>query len=138
MLPSPRSPQHDANLLLGRKCRRAARRMSLIASSAGCFSDAGFCLIFAPCGYNDPEILPRKTALCLKGAEADRCNDVAIDLTNGDRNAPRISDEERLNGFQNLVLGHWLIERAVRPRLANKQADGARMPRLDRMNLQRC
>src|ERR1700722_16132460 len=42
----------------GRKCRRAARGMSLIASSAGCFSDPDFCLIFAPCGYDDPEILP--------------------------------------------------------------------------------
>src|ERR1700733_822135 len=41
------------------KCRRVARRMSLIASSAGCFSGQDFCLIFAPCGYDDPEILPR-------------------------------------------------------------------------------
>ena len=40
------------------KCRRVARRMSLIASSAGCFSGPDFCLIFAPCGYDDPEILP--------------------------------------------------------------------------------
>jgi hypothetical protein len=30
----------------------------LIASSAGCFSGRDFCLIFAPCGYDDPEILP--------------------------------------------------------------------------------
>src|SRR3984885_7627579 len=28
------------------KCRRVARRMSLIASSAGCFSGPDFCLIF--------------------------------------------------------------------------------------------
>ena len=40
------------------KCRRVARRRSLIASSAGCFSGPDFCLIFAPCGYDDPEILP--------------------------------------------------------------------------------
>jgi hypothetical protein len=53
-----------------------------------------------------------KTPLCLKGAEA--CSDSPIDIPNGDRNARRISDEERLNGFQNLVLGHWLIERALR------------------------
>jgi hypothetical protein len=39
------------------KCRRVARRMSLIASSAGCFSGPDLCLIFAPCGYDDPEIL---------------------------------------------------------------------------------
>ena len=41
------------------KCRRVARRMSLIASSAGCFSGQDFYLIFAPCGSDDPEILPR-------------------------------------------------------------------------------
>jgi hypothetical protein len=40
------------------KCRRVAPRMSLIASSAGWFSGPDFCLIFAPCGYDDPEILP--------------------------------------------------------------------------------
>jgi hypothetical protein len=40
-------------------CRHVARRMSLIASSAGCFSGPDFCLIFAPCGFDDPEILPR-------------------------------------------------------------------------------
>jgi hypothetical protein len=34
------------------------RRMSLIASSAGCFPGPDFCLIFAPCGYDEPEILP--------------------------------------------------------------------------------
>jgi hypothetical protein len=34
--------------------------MSLIASSAGCFSGPDFCLIFAPCGYDDPEILPTR------------------------------------------------------------------------------
>jgi hypothetical protein len=38
--------------------RRVARRMSLIAASAGCCSGPDFCLIFAPCGYDDPEILP--------------------------------------------------------------------------------
>jgi hypothetical protein len=44
--------------------------MSLIASSAGCFSGPDFCLIFAPCGYDDPEILPNvKTPRCLKGAD---------------------------------------------------------------------
>jgi hypothetical protein len=40
------------------KCRRVARRMSLVASSAGGFSGLDFCLIFAVCGYDDPEILP--------------------------------------------------------------------------------
>jgi hypothetical protein len=30
--------------------------LSLIASSAGCFSGPDFCLIFAPCEHDDPEI----------------------------------------------------------------------------------
>jgi hypothetical protein len=34
------------------------RRMSLVASSAGCFSGHDFCLTFASCGYDDPEIVP--------------------------------------------------------------------------------
>jgi hypothetical protein len=36
-----------------------AQRWPLIASSAGCFSGPDFCLIFAPCRYDDPEILPK-------------------------------------------------------------------------------
>ena len=49
---------YDADLLLGQKRRRVVRRMSLMVSSAGCFSGPDFCLIFAPCGYDDPEIFP--------------------------------------------------------------------------------
>jgi hypothetical protein len=46
--------------------------MSLIASSAGCFSGPDFCLIFAPCGYDDPEILPtRKPPTVSKALTAD-------------------------------------------------------------------
>jgi len=111
MLPRAKPLQHDASLLLGRTGSTRRHRMSLIASSAGCFSDPDFCLIFAPCGHDDSYILPAgKTPLCLKGAEADRC---AIEITNGDRNARWISDEERLTGFQSLILGHWLIERTL-------------------------
>jgi hypothetical protein len=47
--------------------------MSLIASSAGCFSGPDFCLIFAPCGYDDPEILPkRKPPTVSKALTADK------------------------------------------------------------------
>ena len=60
MLSSPRSPSSTMRIFSSaEKCRRVARRMSLIASSAGCLSGLDFCLIFAPCGYDDPEILPR-------------------------------------------------------------------------------
>jgi hypothetical protein len=59
MLSSPRSPSSTLRIFSSaEKCRRVARRMSLTASSAGCFSGPDFCLIFAPCGYDDPEILP--------------------------------------------------------------------------------
>src|SRR5277367_6616733 len=61
MLSSPRSPSSTTRIFSSaEKCRRVAHRMSLIASSAGCFSGPDFCLIFAPCGYDDPEILPRR------------------------------------------------------------------------------
>jgi hypothetical protein len=58
MLSSPRSPSSTMRIFSSaEKCRRVARRMSLIASSTDCFSGPDFCLIFAPCGYDDPEIL---------------------------------------------------------------------------------
>jgi hypothetical protein len=71
MLSSPRSPSRTMRIFSSaEKCRRVARRMSLIASSAGGFSDPDFYLIFAPCGYDDPEILPtRKPQIRLKGAD---------------------------------------------------------------------
>src|SRR5471030_3269321 len=73
MLSSPRSPSRTMRIFSSaEKCRRVARRMSLIASSAGCFSGPDFCLIFAPCGYDDPEILPkRKPPTVSKALTAD-------------------------------------------------------------------
>jgi hypothetical protein len=61
MLSSSRSPSGTTRIFSSaEKCRRVARRMSLIVSSAGCFSGPDFCLIFAPCGCDDPEILPTR------------------------------------------------------------------------------
>ncbi len=61
MLSSPRRPSSTMGILSSaEKCRRVARRMSLIASSAAALSGPDFCLIFAPCGYDDPEILPKR------------------------------------------------------------------------------
>jgi hypothetical protein len=37
---------------------KAARRMSFTTRSAGALSGPDFCFIFAPCGYDEPEILP--------------------------------------------------------------------------------
>jgi hypothetical protein len=38
-------------------CRGVARRISFTTVSAGYFSGPNFCLIFAPDGYDEPEIL---------------------------------------------------------------------------------
>jgi hypothetical protein len=44
--------------------------MSLTICSAGAFSGPGFCLIFAPDGYDDPEFLrSRNPSICLTGAD---------------------------------------------------------------------
>jgi hypothetical protein len=43
--------------------------MSLIASSAGCFSGPDFCLIFAPCGYDDPETIADVDLVPVEGLE---------------------------------------------------------------------
>src|SRR3984957_21255308 len=69
----PRSPSRTMRIFSSaEKCRRVACRMSLIASSAGCFSGPDFCLIFAPCRYDDPEILPtRKPPTVSKALTAD-------------------------------------------------------------------
>jgi len=60
--------QHDASLLLGRTVSTRRHRMSLIASSAGCFSDPDFCLIFAPCGHDDSDIRPTGKPRCVSKA----------------------------------------------------------------------
>src|SRR5688500_19033281 len=71
MLSSPRRPSSTTRIFSSaEKCRRVARRMSLTTCSAGAFSGPGFGLIFAPDGYDDPEILrSRKPSICLTGAD---------------------------------------------------------------------
>jgi hypothetical protein len=45
------------------------------------FSGPDFCLIFAPCGYDDPEILPtRKPPVVSKALTADNLKDVTLSL----------------------------------------------------------
>src|SRR4051812_23320705 len=52
------------------KWRRVARRMSLTIASAGAFAGPDFCFIFAPFGYDEPEILrSREPSVCLMGAD---------------------------------------------------------------------
>jgi hypothetical protein len=58
MLSSPRNPSSTTRIFSSaEKCQRVARRMSLIAASAGCFPGPDFYLIFASYGYDDPENL---------------------------------------------------------------------------------
>src|ERR1700682_4192199 len=47
--------------------------MSFSTCSAGAFSGPDFCFIFAPCGYDEPEILPScKTSVFLMGPDGEQ------------------------------------------------------------------
>ena len=74
MPPPPASPSSTTRgSSLGRKVSTRRASTSLIASSAGCFSGPDFRLIFPPCGYDDPKILPtRKPPTVSKALTADR------------------------------------------------------------------
>src|SRR5829696_3671830 len=80
MLSSPRRPSSTTGIFSSaEKCRRVARRMSLTICSAGAFTGPDFCLIFAPDGYDDPEILrSRKPSICLIGADGRHLAQVAL------------------------------------------------------------
>src|ERR687890_2541912 len=72
MLSSPRKPSSTMRIFSSaEKCRRVARRMSLTTVSAGPFAGPDVCFIFAPQGYDEPEILrSREPSVCLTGADA--------------------------------------------------------------------
>src|SRR5919112_4127535 len=76
MLSSPRRPSSTMRILSSaEKLRRVARRMSLTTVSAGSFAGPDVCFIFAPDGYDEPEILrSREPSICLKGADAGQLN----------------------------------------------------------------
>src|SRR5829696_8676865 len=58
MLSSPREPSSTMRIFSSaEKWRRVARRMSLTMVSAGALAGPDVCFIFAPCGYDEPEIL---------------------------------------------------------------------------------
>src|SRR3712207_1841016 len=71
MLPSPRRPSNTMRIFSSaEKCRHVARRMSLTRVSAGSFAGPDVCFIFAPDGYDEPDILrSRQPSICLKGAD---------------------------------------------------------------------
>src|SRR3954469_8062763 len=71
MLASPRRPSSTTRIFSSaEKCRRVARRMSWTIRSAGALTGSGFGLIFAPDGYDDPEILrSRIPSICPTGAD---------------------------------------------------------------------
>src|SRR5450631_3416303 len=85
MLSSPRRPSSTMRIFSSAEnCRRVARRMSFTTLSAGSFTGPDFCLIFAPHGYDEPEILPSKNhPICLTGA------DVGHSIEMGHRDALR-------------------------------------------------
>src|ERR671921_938206 len=72
MLSSPRKPSSTRRIFSSaEKWRRVARRMSLTTVSAGAFAGPEVCFIFAPYGYNEPDILRSgKPQLCLTGPDA--------------------------------------------------------------------
>src|SRR3954469_16202260 len=72
MLSSPRKPSSTMRILSSaEKWRRVARRMSLTRVSAGGFAGPDVCFIFAPVGYDEPEILrSREPSVCLTSADA--------------------------------------------------------------------
>jgi hypothetical protein len=72
MLSSPRKPSSTMRIFSSaEKWRRVARRMSLTMVSAGAFAGPDVCFIFAPCGYDEPEILrSREPSVCLTSADA--------------------------------------------------------------------
>jgi len=40
-------------------------------------SGPDFCFIFAPCGYDEPEILPSgRPSICLMGADGEQAEDI--------------------------------------------------------------
>src|SRR5918993_5395523 len=81
-LSSPRKPSSTRRIFSSaEKGRRVARRMSLTTVSAGSFAGPDFCFIFAPCGYDEPEILRSgKPLFCLTGADAGHLSVALVTL----------------------------------------------------------
>jgi hypothetical protein len=57
--------QHDADLLLGREVPAGRARISFTTRSAGALASPDVCFIFAPDGYDEPDILRSRIALNL-------------------------------------------------------------------------
>ena len=58
VLLAAQSLQHDADLFFRRIMPAGLTPNVLQTCSAGALSGPDFCFIFAPCGYDEPEILP--------------------------------------------------------------------------------
>src|SRR6516164_8401095 len=73
MFSSPRRPSSTMRIFSSAEyCRRVWRRIVFSTCSAGAFSGPDFCFIFAPCGYDEPEILPSESpSLCLMSADGE-------------------------------------------------------------------
>src|ERR1700684_392531 len=80
MFSSPRSPSSTMRIFSSAEyCRRVWRRMSFSTCSAGALPSPDFCFIFAPYGYDEPEILPPcSPTICLTGADGEHLIDLHI------------------------------------------------------------
>src|SRR5260221_671639 len=71
--------------------------MSFSTCSAGALLGPDFCFIFAPCGYDEPEILPSESpSVCLKGADGEQCRWIASEQPglSGSAAGPSFSNEQ--------------------------------------------
>src|SRR6476619_5199787 len=70
---SPRNPSSTIRIFSSAEyCRRVWCRMSFSTCSAGALPGPDFCFIFAPCGYDEPEILPSGSpSIGLTGADGE-------------------------------------------------------------------
>src|SRR5277367_6632761 len=73
MFSSPRNPSSTIRIFSSAEyCRRVGRRISFSTCSAGALTGPDFCVIFAPYGYDEPEILPSESpSIGLRGADGE-------------------------------------------------------------------
>src|SRR3954470_8931222 len=96
MFSSPRSPSSTMRIFSSAEyCRRVWRRMFFSTCSAGGLSGPDFCFIFAPCGYDEPEVLPSGSpSIGLTGADGGHPDDVRHQIIDLALEVPELSPRE--------------------------------------------
>src|SRR4029077_17904143 len=97
---SPRRPSSTMRIFSSAEyCRRVWRRMSFRTCSAGALPGPDFCFIFAPCGYDETEILPSGSpSIGLTGADGEQCGTMRMKAALEGQ-----YDHQRGGGYQNDV-----------------------------------